>query len=152
MEGFMSERDKITVRRGFEELFTRGQLDIADEVFSQDYVGHDATMPRDIRGPSEAKQLVQMYRSAFPDLKMIVEEQLAEGDLVATRFTASGTHRGELMGIAPTGAKVTVTGVTVDRMKDGKSVESWTSYDALGMLRQLGAIPPSQLGAQPSRA
>src|SRR5262245_50478874 len=134
--------NKVIVRRSFDELFTQGKLEVADEVFAKDYVGHDPAMPRDIRGPEEFKQFVRMYRTAFPDLKCTVDAQLAEGDLVCTRFTATGTHRGELMGIPPTGAKLTVTGISIDRMKDGKSVESWTNYDALNMLRQIGALPP----------
>ena len=148
----MSEQNKVIARRSFEELFTHGKLDVADEIFAKEYVGHDPNMPREIRGPDEFKQFARMYRTAFPDLKLVVEEQVAEGDLVVTRFTATGTHRGELMGIAPTGAKVTVTGISIDRMKNGKSVESWTHYDALNMFRQLGAIPSPQLGAPPAQA
>lgn len=144
----MSEQNKVIVRRSFEELFTQGKLDVADAVFAKDYVGHDPAMPRDIRGPDEFKQFVQMYRTAFPDLKLVVDAQIAEGDMVATRFTATGTHRGELMGIAPTGAKLTVSGISIDRMANGQSVESWTSYDVFNMLRQLGAIPSAPLGAE----
>jgi steroid delta-isomerase-like uncharacterized protein len=150
----MSEQNKVIVRRSFEELLTLGKLDIADEIFAKDYLGHDPAMPTDIRGPEQFKQFVRMYRTAFPDLRLVVEQQIAEGDLIATRFTATGTHRGELMGIAPTGAKVTVTGISIDRMKDGQSVESWTSYDLFGMLRQLGTVAtspkPTSKPAQPA--
>jgi steroid delta-isomerase-like uncharacterized protein len=137
----MSEKNKSIVRRSFEELFTHGDLDVADEVFASDYVGHDPALPQEIRGPEQFKQFVMMYRNAFPDLELTVEDQVAEGDEVVTRFTARGTHRGELMGIPPTGKKVVVTGISIDRMKDGKSVESWTNYDLLSMLQQLGAVP-----------
>jgi steroid delta-isomerase-like uncharacterized protein len=150
MEGVMSEQNKDIVRRSFEELFTEGKLEVADDVFAADYVGHDPAMPRDIHGPEEFKNFVRLYRTAFPDLRLVVEEQVAEGDLVVTRFTAVGTHRGELMGIPPTGAKVTVSGISIDRMEGGKSVESWTNYDALNMLRQIGALPSLKQGEQPA--
>jgi predicted ester cyclase len=82
-----------------------------------------------------------MYRIAFPDLELTIEDQVAEGDEVVTRFTARGTHRGELMGIPPTGRKVVVTGISIDRLVNGKTVESWTNYDVLSMMQQLGIIP-----------
>jgi len=146
----MSEENKRIARRSFEELFSEGQLDVVYEVFAPDYVGHDPTMPKEIRGPDEFKQFVRMYRTAFPDLKLTVEEQIAEGDRVVTRFTARGTHRGELMGIPPTGNKVAITGISIDRMVNGKSVESWTNYDALSMLQQLGVM--ARPSAQPAAA
>ena len=82
-----------------------------------------------------------MYRAAYPDTRLAIGEMIAEGDLVAMTWTATGTHQGELMGIAPTGRSVTVTGMGVDRISGGQIVESWANYDALGMLAQLGAIP-----------
>jgi steroid delta-isomerase-like uncharacterized protein len=137
----MSEHNKAIVRRSFDELFTQGDLDVADAVFASDYVGHDPSLPQPIRGPAEFKRFVTMYRTAFPDLELTVDDQLADGDLVATRFTARGTHRGPLMGIPPTGRKVTVTGISIDRMVNGKSAESWTNYDVMGMMQQLGILP-----------
>jgi steroid delta-isomerase-like uncharacterized protein len=110
-------------------------------VFAPNYVGHDATLPHDLRGPEEFKQFVRMYRSAFPDLVLTVEDQIAEGDRVVTRFTARGTHRGDLMGIPPTGKRVAVTGISIDRISNGKSVESWTNYDLMSMMQQLGVVP-----------
>ena len=82
-----------------------------------------------------------MMRAAFPDLQYTVEDQIAEGDKVVTRYTASGTHRGELMGIAPTGSRVEITGISITRVEDGKIEEIWETHDALGMMRQLGVIP-----------
>lgn len=137
----MSEQNKTIVRRSFEDLFTKGQLDVADQIFDPSYVGHDPALPKEMHGPEEFKQFVRMYRTAFPDLQLIVEGQIAEGDMVATRFTARGTHRGELMGIPPSGKKVTVTGISIDRLLNGKSVESWTNYDVMSMLQQIGVIP-----------
>jgi steroid delta-isomerase-like uncharacterized protein len=137
----MSEQNKAIVRKSFDELFSRGDLDVADAVFASDYVGHDPALPQPIRGPAEFKRFVTMYRTAFPDLQLTIDDQLADGDLVATRFTARGTHRGPLMGIPPTGRKVTVTGISIDRMVNGKSAESWTNYDVMGMMQQLGILP-----------
>jgi steroid delta-isomerase-like uncharacterized protein len=136
----MNEDNKAIVRRSMEELFSDGKLEVAYEVFAPDYVGHDPLLTEDIRGPEGFEQFVRLYRTAFPDLKLTIEDQVADGDRVATRFTARGTHRGDLMGIAATGAKVTITGISIDRMRDGKSVETWTNYDALGMLQQLGLV------------
>ena len=82
-----------------------------------------------------------MLRAAFPDLQYTVEDQIAEGDKVVTRYTASGTHRGELMSIVPTGSRVEITGISITRIEDGKIEEIWENYDALGMMRQLGVIP-----------
>src|SRR5215210_817226 len=88
-----------------------------------------------------SKNSLACFRNAFPDVQLSVEEQIAEGDMVVTRWIASGTHQGELMGIAPTGNRVTVAGTSVERVVDGKIEETWDNYDALGMMQQIGAIP-----------
>ena len=82
-----------------------------------------------------------MYRSAFPDIQFTIEDLIAEGDKIVTRYTARGTHRGDLQGIPPTGRQVTVTGIIISRFANGKFVEGWLDFDALGMLQQLGVIP-----------
>ncbi|HZG63210.1 MAG TPA: ester cyclase [Rubrobacteraceae bacterium] len=138
----MSEENKAIARRALEEVFSgQGNLDVADELFAPNYVGHDPASPGDIRGPEGAKEFAGMYRSAFPDVQMSVEDQVAEGEKVVTRWIASGTHLGEIMGIAPSGNRVTVTGTSIERIVDGKIVETWDNYDALGMMQQIGAIP-----------
>jgi steroid delta-isomerase-like uncharacterized protein len=136
----MSETNKTVSRRLVEEAFNQGKYDAIDELVAPTYVNHDPATG-DVKGPQGTRELIDGYRSAFPDLKITIEEQIAEGDLVATRWTAKGTHRGELLGIAPTGKESTVTGLTIDKIKNGKLVESWNNWDTLGMLRQLGAIP-----------
>ena len=83
-----------------------------------------------------------MYRAAFPDVRITVDDVIAAGDKVALRWHSEGTHRGELEGLAPTGARGLVTGISIDRWQDGKVVESWTEWDNLGLARQLGAAPP----------
>ena len=85
-----------------------------------------------------------MYRSAFPDVHVEIEDQIAEADRVATRWRATGTHEGELMGISRTGNRVTVMGMTIDRIAEGQIAETWDNYDALGMLQQVGAIPSAE--------
>jgi steroid delta-isomerase-like uncharacterized protein len=82
-----------------------------------------------------------MYRSAFPEVHIEIEDQIAEGDKVASRWVARGTHEGDLMGLPPSGKQVTVVGMTIDRVAEGKVAETWDSYDALGMMQQIGAIP-----------
>ncbi len=82
-----------------------------------------------------------MYTSAFPDAEITIEDQLAEGDMVATRWTGRGTHQGELMGVQPSGNRVEVMGNSISRIEDGKIVEEWNIYDALGMMQAIGAVP-----------
>ena len=137
-----AEENKAVVRREMEELFTQGgDLEAAAEIYASDYVGHDPTSG-DLRGVEAAKQFAASYREAFPDLETTIEDQVAEGDKVATRFTARGTHQGEMEELGPhTGERIEMTGITVERFSDGKIAEDWTNYDALGMMQQLGLIP-----------
>jgi steroid delta-isomerase-like uncharacterized protein len=136
----MSETNKTVSRRLTEEAFNQGKYDVIEELVALTFVNHDPATG-DTKGPEGARELIEGYRSAFPDLKITIEEQIAEGDLVATRWTGTGTHKGELMGIAPTGKETTVTGLTIEKVKDGKIVESWSNGDTLGLMRQLGAVP-----------
>ena len=138
----MSEENKAIARRALEEVWSgQGDLDAADELFASNFVGHDPASPEDISGPEGVKELASMFRNAFPDVQLSVEEQVAEGDMVVTRWIASGTHQGEMMGIAPTGKRVRVAGTSVERVVEGKIEETWDNYDALGMMQQIGAIP-----------
>jgi len=135
----MSE-GKTLVQREL-EMFSSGDLSIADEIYSEDYVGHDPAQPAPIRGIEEAKAEVAGYRAAFSDLQVAIDHQVAEGDYVVTRWTARGTHDGELFGIAPTGNSVTTTGITIVRIAGGKIAEDHTQWDALGLMQQIGAVP-----------
>ena len=100
-----------------------------------------------MRRPGGLKQFVTLFRNAFPDIRIEIQDQVAEGDKVGTRFVAGGTHRGELMGVAPTGNRVTVGAFTLHRFSGGRIAEDLANYDALGMMRQIGAIPsPEQAG------
>lgn len=135
--------NKAIVRRGWEEIWNKGNLTIAPEHYALTYVSHMPGNP-DMYGPEGHNQLVTMYRTAFPDLHFTVEDQIAEGDKVVNRVTARGTHLGEFRGIPPTGKPITVTGITIDRIAGGKLVESWASWDFLGLLQQLGVVPKSR--------
>jgi steroid delta-isomerase-like uncharacterized protein len=141
-EALMSEENKALVRRSFEEVFNQGNLDAVEETFASDHVLHDPTSPEEIQGTEGMRGYVSMYRSAFPDLQQTIEDQFAEGEKVATRLIGRGTHQGELMGIAPTGNRVGAPGIVINRVSGGKIVESWANYDVMGMMQQLGAIPP----------
>jgi len=134
-----TEDNKANARRFIEEVWNRGNLAVIDEITSPNYVDHDPAMT--VQGIEGLKQFVSMYLTAYPDTHFTIEDQIAEGDTVVTRWTAHGTHKGPLMGIPPTGKQVTVTGITIDRFANGKGVESWVNYDALGMMQQLGVVP-----------
>jgi steroid delta-isomerase-like uncharacterized protein len=138
-----SEESKRIVRRGLEEPWTN--IGVVDEVFADDYVAHDPAVPDPIRGRQGARENVEMYLAAFPDGRITVDDQIAEGDTVATRWTGRGTHEGELMGIAPTGKQATVSGITISRVEGGKIVQEWTNWDTFGLMVQLGVVPtPAQ--------
>jgi steroid delta-isomerase-like uncharacterized protein len=119
----------------------RRNIDAVDEIYASGFVGHDPAMPEDVRGVEGAREFYGMYQSAFPDVQITIEEQVAEGDTVATRWTARGTHQGELLGVPPSGNRVEVMGVTISRIEGGKVAEEWDNYDALGMMQGIGAIP-----------
>jgi steroid delta-isomerase-like uncharacterized protein len=138
-----TEENKALVRREIEELFNNtGDLDVAEEVYAPDFVGHDPTLPEDLNGVEAAREFAASFRSAFPDLTCSIEDQLAEGDKVATRWRASGSHEGETEELGPpTGKRMEVTGVSIERISGGKVLESWDNYDAMGMMQQLGHIP-----------
>jgi len=133
------EANKALEMRVFEEIWNQGLLDVADEVFAPDANLHLGT--DDVPGPEGFKQYVAQYLEAFPDIHWTVEDQIAEGDIVVTRLTGTGTHLGELMGIPPTGLQITATAIATVRIAQGKIQDSWSSWDALGLMQQLGVMP-----------
>jgi steroid delta-isomerase-like uncharacterized protein len=137
----MTEANKAISRRVIDEVFNEGRLELAEELVAADYVGHDAAAPEAITGVDAFKRQVGGYRAAFSDLRISIDEQIAEGDRVVTRWTGRGTHDGELFGISPTGKQTTATGITIERIVEGRIAESWTNWDTLGPLQQLGAVP-----------
>ena len=134
----MSEQNKAQVRRVVEEIYNRGRLDLVDEVMAPGMVIHAAS--EDIRGRDGAKRYVAALRAGFPDLHLSIEDQIAEGDMVVTRWIARGTHTGEFQGVPPTGRQIKVAGTDIDRIIEGKTVECWVHVDQLGLMQQLGVI------------
>ena len=132
----MSAENKALVRRWFEEVWNQGRVETIDEVFAADGVSHG--LGSDMRGPAEFKPFHAAYRQAFPDVHIDIEDMVAEGDKVAFRWTATGTHRGHLMAIAPTGRASRFEGMGIVRLRHGQIVEGWNVYDQLGMFKQLG--------------
>ncbi len=134
----MSDANKAIVRRNFEEIWNKENLAVVDELHAPDYVGHIAFGGGEIQGTAAFKQFVMLQRLAFPDATFTIEDQIAEGDKVATRWTARGTHKGAFRGIAPSGQAMQITGISIHRFVDGKIQESWDNWDALRMLRGMG--------------
>jgi steroid delta-isomerase-like uncharacterized protein len=126
-------------RRSFDEIWNNGNLGVADELFSPDYVNHDPVSPEVPPGPEGVKQMAKMYRRAFPDLRFTIDEMLATGDKVITRWTGEGTHRAPLRGLPASGRQVRITGISIHRIAGGRIVETWVNWDTLGMMEQLGA-------------
>jgi steroid delta-isomerase-like uncharacterized protein len=137
----MSEENKALVRRLVVEVWNAGDLDAIDELLASEWVGHAPATPEEPLGLEGFRRFVEMYRNAFPDIRFTVEDQVAEVDMVVTRWSAVGTHQGDLMGIPPSGKRAEVTGITVERFSGGKFVESWVEADMLDVMQQLGAVP-----------
>ena len=135
-----TEENKALVRRLIEEAWNEGNLATIDEILSPDYVLHiDAPGPP---GREGYKQDVTMHRTAFPDLRFTIEDMVAEGDKVVLRATLRGTHKGEYIGIAPTGKQITLTAISIRRIEGGQIAEEWVELDMLGLMQQLGVVPP----------
>lgn len=137
----MARADNKTVaRRLIEEVFNEGNLDLVDELIAPGFIHHDPNARHYGPGPGGFKHLLGHYRASIPDLNITLEDQIAEGDMVVDRWTATGTHTGELMGIPPTGNPIATTGISIHRIVDGQITETWNSYDAVSMLEELGAL------------
>jgi steroid delta-isomerase-like uncharacterized protein len=137
----MSEVNKTIVRRLFEEVWNKGNLSVADELFAPNYEHHDASTPDVGRGPESEKKRATLYRTAFPDLRLTIEDIIAEGETVVARWSCRGTHKGDLSGIAPTGKQFTISGVSIARFTGSKMAEGWINWDAQGLMQQLGVVP-----------
>jgi steroid delta-isomerase-like uncharacterized protein len=136
----MSEDLKRIARLEIEEIFSQGNLDLVDEIVSPDYVIFDNGRAEPVRGRENLKAAVSAMRTAVPDFTVTVDQQIAEGDTVVTRWTATGTHAGTLFGLAPTGRSFTMPGIDVERFVDGQITEVRSMWDTFAVLRQLGAI------------
>lgn len=140
-----SATDNVAKSKLLLDAFSSGDVAAADELLDPQAISHDPATPaamQSLRGPEALKRTVSMYRTGFPDLRMVVDDVVADGDKVVLRWHTEGTHRGELQGLAPTGKRGSVTGISIDQWREGKLVETWTQWDNLGLARQLGAAPP----------
>ena len=135
------EQNKALMRNYIEEAWNKGNLDFVDKNFSSDFVGH-GTFHGQPTNRDGVKSVISTIRNAIPDLNITIEDMLAEGTKVASRWVTKGTHKGDLMSAKPTGNKISVSETAVFRVKDGKVVEAWANRDDLGFLQQIGLIPP----------
>jgi steroid delta-isomerase-like uncharacterized protein len=136
-----TEQNKVLVRQMVEEVFNRGNMSLADKFLAPDFVEREELPPGVPRGREGVKQLTAMFRSAFPDFKATIDDIIAEGDKVVIRQTWTGTHKGEFMGMPPTGKRMSIGVIDIIRIVGGKFVEHWGQMDSMGMMQQLGAIP-----------
>lgn len=134
------EENKALYRSLVEEVLNKGNLEALSEYMSLNVVDHGASASGLPPGREGIKQALGAFLTAFPDLKLTIEEVIAEGDKVVGRVTFRGTHKGEFMGISPTGKEITVESIEINRISDGKFVEHWEVFDQLGMMQQLGIV------------
>jgi steroid delta-isomerase-like uncharacterized protein len=130
------------IRQIFEEAFNQGNLVVVGELLSPEHIAHTAFGGAP-NGPQGLKWLIVMFRTAFPDLHCTVEDEIREGDRIAAHWTMRGTHKGPFLGNPPTGRPVVAQGIIFARTSNGQMVEDWTLIDQLGILQQLGLVPPS---------
>ena len=136
----MSEANKALFRRFIQEVINEKNTDKMDILIGENWLDHNPP-PGAAPGVEGMKQMMGMFFAAFPDLNVTIDQLIAEGDLVVGRMTNTGTHQGDLMGIAPTGKRVTFSEIHMVRIENGKAVEHWGNIDDLGMMQQLGVIP-----------
>jgi predicted ester cyclase len=135
-----TEENKALSRRVIEEIFNKQNPALVDELIDTNFVDHGIA-GKGFKGPEGFKQYVTTFITAFPDLHLTIDDMVAEGDKVALRLTARGTHKGDFMGIDPTGKQITAPGIVIQRIADNKFVEAWLVNDNLGMMQQLGVVP-----------
>lgn len=142
-----AEDNKVLAQHWLNNVWNEGDLSLIDELIAPNYVLHDPMRPG-LRGRTGIKESISLFRAAFPDLHFTIEDQIAEGEKVVTRYTVQGTHLGPIMGIAATGKQGTITGMDIYRIREGKIEEAWSNWDALRLLQEMGVIPswPSPKG------
>lgn len=141
----MSLREnKELARRLFDEVWSRGRLELVGNLLLPDFVGRPGGLGDPFHGPSGAQEFIGGLRRAFPDLTFEVEDLIGERDLVAARWTARGTNHGEFMGMPPTGRRIALDGMTIHRIQDGRIVEGWMQPDAMSLVRQIAVSEPDQ--------
>lgn len=134
-----TENNKAVIMRFYEEVWNKGNVDVALEVFADDYIRHDLRPGNALPGGAGQRKIAAEFRAAFPDIHQEIELMIAENDLVAARWTTTGTNTGFWNGLPPTGKAIRYSGVNIFRLKDGKIVEIWNHRDDLGAMQQTGA-------------
>jgi steroid delta-isomerase-like uncharacterized protein len=137
----MSTQDNLKIARDIFDAWNAHDPERYAKLLDEKHVIESDTIPAAMTGRDAARQFMKIYIGAFPDLRLTVDQMLADGNFVVTRWTATGTHRGELMGIAPTGRKTVTRGCTVGEIKNGRGVHDWVYWDTGNMLKQLGVLP-----------
>jgi steroid delta-isomerase-like uncharacterized protein len=138
----VSEKLKAAVQEFYDRGWNRGDLSVIDELFSPEYQDHDAAAQTGTSGLDGARQFIETFRAAIPDLQVEIEDQFAEGSTVTTRWRATGTHEGTVMGVPATHRPVEVNGISIDRFDEqGRFAGGWGNWDGIALLRQIGALP-----------
>jgi steroid delta-isomerase-like uncharacterized protein len=139
-----AEENKEVVRRFWGVWEEDDFIELIDELLAPDYVNHSPGTPDQPAGPEGVKAIVSMFRNGMPDLRVTIDDMIAEGDKVATRYTVEGTHEGELFGVPPTGRRVSIESMTVERVSGGQIIEHRRITDTLDMMQQLGVVPEQE--------
>jgi steroid delta-isomerase-like uncharacterized protein len=132
------KQNKAIARRVFDEIFNQGKFEVANEIYAKDFVNHGVSRNADLKEDQDA---ARGWKLAFPDLKMTVEQEIAEGDLVTVLWTSTGTNTGEGNSLPATGKKIQGRGITIWRIVNGKITEEWSEFDQLRLMKQLGLVP-----------
>ena len=144
-----AEENKKKARRFMEEAFGQGKPQLVDDLLDPDFVRYDPYIEAgEVRGVETVKENIVWFRNVFPDLTCTIDDQLAEGEKVVSRWTVRGTHQGEFFGVPATGERIEMRGIQIDRFEEGKLVEERAEFDLLGALQQLGAVPEPGQQAQ----
>ena len=133
------EENKRLVNRIYDEAISSGIYDVIDELVAPNYVSHG--LPMSVNGPQGFRKSIETFRSAFPDLYMLVEEQIADGDRVSNQGYITGTHRAEFLGVPASGQQIKVNVISIWRFEDSKVAESWVQIDLMSLMQQIGAVP-----------
>ncbi len=139
----MSAEESKAIMRRFWEVWEQGNVELLDELLAPEYINHTLAAPDLPSGPQGVKEVVSIFRSGIPDLKVVIEDMIAEGDKVVVRYTLEGTHDGELFGVPPTGRRLSIKSISIERVSEGKIREHWRITDTLDMMQQLGVVPES---------
>ena len=148
----MSAENKAIIRRLYEEIWNKRKVELVGEIISPSHALQAPNVSGSAVGPEAYKRQLMLFFAGYPDLHFLVEDTIAEADKVVACWTLSGTHRGEYLGVPATNKKVSVDGITIHHIANGKIMDSYSNWDALGMMQQLGVVPalgqPKSLSAR----